>query len=131
MHKQTDIHLYINIYKFNQIMAKKIQSILQTMMLIGKSIIKMAYQIIWEWKKYADCFEITLCVAVTAGDFSVGHRVEKNAKNYWHNPADYDSNKLFVCERWMPGWRRTLVILGHRFVNCWWILVYYQIISFL
>jgi len=48
MHKQTDIHLYINIYKFNQIMAKKIQSILQTMMLIGKSIIKMAYQIIWE-----------------------------------------------------------------------------------
>lgn len=48
MHKQTNIHLFINIYKFNQIMAKKIQSILQTMMLIGKSMMRMAYRIIWE-----------------------------------------------------------------------------------
>ena len=47
MHKQTDIHLYINIYKFNN-MAKKIQSILQTMILIGKSMIRMTYRIIWE-----------------------------------------------------------------------------------
>ena len=31
-----------------QIMTKKIQSILQTMMLIGKSMMRMAYRIIWE-----------------------------------------------------------------------------------
>lgn len=48
MHKQTNIHLFINIYKFNNNMAKKIQSILQTMILIGKSMIRMTYRIIWE-----------------------------------------------------------------------------------
>lgn len=48
MHKQTGIHLYINFYKFNNNMAKKIQSILQTMILIGKSMIRMTYRIIWE-----------------------------------------------------------------------------------
>ena len=48
MHKQTGIYSYINVYKFYQIIAKKIQSILQTMMLIGKSMIRMTYRIIWE-----------------------------------------------------------------------------------